>query len=865
MQLPGILTSFIGREREVAEVGQLLRQAHLVTLTGAGGVGKTRLALAVADEIGETFAGGVAVVDLAPVLDPGAVPAATARALGIRDDGDLPIEERLANALRDRAALLILDNFEQVLTAAPWLLGLLQAAPQVKALVTSRAPLRVRGEREFAVAPLACPGTTENETIDALLGFPALALFLERAQEVRPDFVLAPANAASVAEICRRVDGLPLALELAAARIRILSPEALLSRLGQGIALLSGGPRDLPARQQTLHATIAWSYQLLRDDEQALFRRLAVFAGDFSLEAALAVARLASAQPGDHGNSGADNVTSDFDRLTSLVEKGLLGRVDNPDGEPRFRMLETVRVFAGEQLVASGEVDAIRQAHAAFFVALVEAAAPHLRRAQRASWLRRVEAEMPNLRAVVAWSSTGTDDGNALVRLVNALSFAYWRIGGYLHEAWRWYELARSMPMAQPPTADRARLLFASGALAAWLQRLEPARVWLEESVNLARVLDDRALLGSALVFLGYAETLLAKPEAVQHLQTGLAALRAAGDRDDLVLGLNVALAPLVDLNELAAAHRTLTECLEIARELADEWGIAVALSSAGYLDLRERNWSAAQTHIEQALTIHRRLGDEGSVAILLNNLAHVARHRGDDLGAVGLLEQSLALSRRLGHPAGVTLYNLGDWALRRGEIPRATAYLAEALREGARSGELRSIVVSAGGLARLAVAVGQPEVAARLIGTINAVSQQTHLNLSLEFQSELERAANVARARLGEATFRAMETSGAVAPLAQVTAEAVAWVDALQPPEPSDPPRVLVQSNLPLPPVGLSPREMDVLRLIAVGKSNREIADALVISLNTVARHVSNIFDKVGAANRTEAAAFAHHHGLAP
>ena len=264
MNLPARWTSFVGREWELSAVRGLLHQTRLVTLTGAGGVGKTRLALAVADELGETFADGVTFVDLSTAFESESVPLTIARAFGIRDDGDPPLAERLVTALRDRELLLVLDNFEQVLPAAPWVLDLLQAAPRVTALVTSRAALRVRGEREFPVAPLSCPAATGNESVDTLLEYPALALFVQRAQDVRPDFALASANAVAVAEICRRLDGLPLAMELAAARIRVLSPEAMLGRLGEGLTLLTGGPRDLPARQQTLRATIAWSYDLLR-------------------------------------------------------------------------------------------------------------------------------------------------------------------------------------------------------------------------------------------------------------------------------------------------------------------------------------------------------------------------------------------------------------------------------------------------------------------------------------------------------------------------------------------------------------------------------------------------------------------------
>lgn len=840
MNLPRQWTSFVGRERELAEVPRLLSRARLVTLTGPGGVGKTRLALAVAEALGDSFADGVAFVDLAAVSLPEAVPAAIARSFGIPNDGELPLMERLANALRDRELLLILDNFEQVLPAATLVLELLHAAPRITALVTSRAALRVRGECESPVPPLACPAAFGSETVDALLRYPALALFVGRARDVRPDFALAPATAASVAEICRRLDGLPLALELAAARIRVLSPEAMLARLGQGLALLTGGPRDVPARQQTLRATITWSYELLTPDEQAVFRRLAVFAGGCDLDAATVVA----------GSAGS---ATTLDLLASLVEKNLLSQAEGPHRESRFRMLETVREFGLEQLTLHGEVDAARRAHAAFFVGFTAAAASHLRRPDREPWLQRIDAEMDNLRSVVAWSSTGPDEGAALIQIVCALAFFYWRIRGHTHEGSQWNELALAAPAAQPPAAHRMRLLWASGALAAFMGRCVVARAWLAESAQLARASGDPTLLGLALVFLGFAETDLGESTAASRLHEGIAVLRAVGDLDDLVFALNVAAAPWVILGDLAAARAALAECLATARELGDDWAIAVALSSSGFLDLKERNWSSAAVHLEQSLAIHRRLGDEGSVAILYNNLAFVARHQGDAARAVPLLEQSLAMQRRVGLNGSSTLYNLGDWALRQGKTVPAARYFEEALRVGVRSGEQRAIEAGLDGLARLAAALGQLDTAARLIGAAEALRARMGLSASLELRAELDQVAATARATLGEDTFRAAIADGETTPLAQVAAEALAWVESHDlTPAPQD-----------LRPGGLSPREIEVLQLIALGKSNREIAAALTISLNTVARHISNVFDKVGAANRTEAAAYAHRHRL--
>ncbi len=851
MNLSPSLTSLVGRERELAEIQDLLGRARLVTLTGAGGVGKTRLALAVADELGETFVDGRVFVDLAASVHPEAVAPAIAHALGLRDDGDLPLVQRLASALQERELLLILDNFEQILPAGSLIVELLQAAPRVTALVTSRAALRVRGEREFLVAPLPCPTAGSHESVETLLEYPALLLFVQRARDVRPDFGLTPANAAAVAAICHRLDGLPLALELAAARIRILSPAAMLGQLGHGLTLLGGGPRDLPARQRTLRATISWSYDLLSPAEQALLRRLAIFPGDSSLEAAMAVVAPATA--------------SALDLLTGLVEKNLLLQREGPESEPRFRMLETVREFVLEQLEAHGEADGAHRARATFFVTLVEDAAPHLRRSQRDRWLRRIDTDMDNLRAVVAWSSAGADGGEALVRIVNGLGFLYWRIRGHLHEGWRWGELALAAPVGRPPSAVRMRLLWATGALAAYMDRHAMARAWLEESARLARAAGDDTLLGLSLVCLGYAESHQGERAAAAHIEEALSVLRAAGDPEDLLLGLNVAIVPYELLGDLAAARVVLAESLATARELGDEWALALALSDAGYLDLVERHWSSAGVHLERALALSRRLGDEASVAFNLKNLARVSRYQGDDDRALALFEQSLAMYRRLGLPAAVPMYHLGDWALRRREMSRAMSCLTEALLVGISSGKQDAIVLSLAGLARLAVAVGQPEVAAWLIGGADALRQRAGVTIPLEDRRELEHAVDDVRSTLGEQTYRVATARGEATPIARLTAETLAWAQSVPVHEPASGAPITRRTSPPAFPGGLSPREIEVLCLIAGGKSNREIADSLVISLNTVARHISNIFDKIGAANRTEAAAYAYRHGIVP
>lgn len=451
--LPAALISIVGREAERTAITELLTGGRLVTLTGVGGSGKTRLALEVAAELTETFADGVVFVDLAPLRDPELVPAAIASALGIEGTSDLPLLERLAIALRDRSLLLLLDNFEHLLPAAAFVPRLLQVAPGLTALVTSRAPMRVRGERAFPVDPLAHPEPGVAPT-EALAAYPAVMLFVQRAHDARPDFALSDANAVPIAEICRRLDGLPLALELAAARVRHLSAEAIAARLDTRLALLTGGPRDVPQRQQTLRDTITWSDDLLPATEQRLFRRLAVFAGGCTVAAAAAVCDLDGDLPIDT-----------LDGLAALVDTGLLQRSDGPDGEPRFRQLETVREYAEERLAASGEADAVRRRHAAFFVTLAEAVEPHLLQAGFVPWLRRLDAEVDNLRAARLWSTIETDAGEAALRPVGTLWF-YWFWCGALDEGRSATAAALTVPAAGQTGQARAAALFGAGFLA---------------------------------------------------------------------------------------------------------------------------------------------------------------------------------------------------------------------------------------------------------------------------------------------------------------------------------------------------------------------------------------------------------------
>ncbi|MGH2601674.1 MAG: ATP-binding protein, partial [Dehalococcoidia bacterium] len=505
--LPQPLTALVGREADVAMVrARLLDEGvRLLTLTGPPGVGKTRLAIEVAAGLREHFSDGVALVELAPLLTAEAVLPAIARALGMQDVEGIPPLEALQERLRSRHVLLVLDNLEHVLAAAPGIAALLESCPRLTALVTSRAALRVRGEREFVVAPLALPlvveSSGESDGRGAEGGFetrpyasPAVALFVERAAAVRPGFARTVENAATIAEICRRLDGLPLALELAAARVRVLSPDALLSRLASRLSLLTEGARDLPARQQTLRGAIAWSYELLTPAEQALFRQLAVFVGGCTLDAATAVCDA-------DGNLGPEVLEG----VTSLLDKSLLTQSEGPDGEPRFGMLETVREFALVALDAADESDILRRRHAEYCASLAAEAKAGFASADARAWLLRLDGELHNLRSALDWCLA--EDEIELATGVLEPIRVYWQARGLVGEARRWAEELLGPPESGTRPASRARLLRIAGVMAQIQGDMTTARERLAESVAIWRELDDPAGLAESLLPLGWVLT----------------------------------------------------------------------------------------------------------------------------------------------------------------------------------------------------------------------------------------------------------------------------------------------------------------------------------------------------------------------
>ena len=612
--LPDQTDLILGRAEDVRAVANLLREgARLVTLTGPGGTGKTRLARTVARDLVADFADGVYFVDLSAIRDPLLVAPTIARALGLEEPGGAPAVDALAGYLVSRRLLLVLDNFEQVVDAAPLVARLLDDAPALRSLVTSRAPLRVSAERVVPVAPLELPPAGRPTDVDALLRYPSVALFAERAREAKRGFTLTERNAGAVADICRRLDGLPLAIELAAARVRILTPEALLARLDDRLRVLTHGDRDLPERQRTMHAAVAWSYDLLGASEQRVFERFAVFEGGCSLAHAEAVC----------GGPDIDVL----DAVTALVESSLVATVDDPSGEPRFRMLQVTRELALDRLEASGDADRVRAAHADAYATFAAVVAPEIVGPTGAAAYAALDAEVANLRAALARRADRDADG--LLRLASSLA-NFWVTRGQAQEGRRWIDAGLERSSGVSP-AERARALRNAGNLARIAFDLPAARSRLEEALQLSEQLGDARGVAVSRLNLGKLAIFELDPVAAKaHLEACLGGARALGD--DVVVAS--ALAALSDvsmtLGDRPGARRAAAEALEAAERLGRSETVGVALDLLGACALEEGDLEAAFAHFHAALRAFAENSNPGPVCEMVDRLAAVAAKRGD-------------------------------------------------------------------------------------------------------------------------------------------------------------------------------------------------------------------------------------------
>ena len=628
---------FIGRDQAVEAVRQRLLQpeVRLLTLTGVGGTGKTRLGLQVAADLLDDFHDGVFFVNLAPITDPDLIPSTIAATLGIREAERQSLLDALHAYLRTRQLLLLLDNFEHVLAAAPAVAALLGAAPQLKLLVTSRAPLRVQGEHEFPVPPLALPDPRRLPPLEVLSQYAAVRLFIQRAQEVKPDFAVTNTNAPAVAEICVRLDGLPLAIELAAARSKFLPPAALLQRLSSRLKLLTGGARDLPMRQQTLRAAIDWSYSLLAVAEQTLFARLSVFAGGCTLEAVEAVC-----------NAEGDVAIDAFEGVASLLDKSLLRQAEGVEGEPRFTMLQTILEYASERLAAHGNVDAIRQRHATSFLSLVELAEPELKGPDTLVWLERLEAEHDNLHAALTWALEQEQHELAL-RLVGALG-GFWERHGRMSEARQWLERALAHGRHDGTVSAAARAL-ALGWLGYFTESPAEARVLKEESVVLWLEVGDKSRIAMGLIGLGIAAADAGDFAAARaYDEEALALFRASGNPALTANALNNLGWHLVQQGEAAEAQPFLEEAVAMIREVGDRLNIGGFQHSLSMAVLAQGDASRAAALLTESLTLFWEAGRTTGCTFCLRGLAQVAVVQQQPERAARLLGAEAALREAL-------------------------------------------------------------------------------------------------------------------------------------------------------------------------------------------------------------------------
>ena len=803
--LPTLLTSLLGREQETATLCQILRRpdVRLHTITGLGGVGKTSLALQVAHILHDVFADGVTFISLAPISDPTLIIPTIVHSLGVIESPNRLLFDSLKEFLRDRQAMLLLDNFEQIVSAAPLLTELLSACAELRMLVTSREALRLRGEQEFPLSPLALP---DQPSVETLMQYPGIALFVQRAQAIQPEFKLTTDNAIPVAEICARLDGLPLAIELAAARIKLLPPQAMLGRLQESpLQLLTSGARDLPARQQTLRGAIQWGYDLLKADEQYAFRWLSVFVGGCTLEAAIAV-------------MGQQTSLEPFD---SLVNKSLVRQSEN-NSEPRLTMLETIREFGWDELAHTHELEAARHAHANYYLSFAEEAETHLTGANQKAWIKRLDREQDNLRAALHWA-VEHHEGELAQRMAGALQ-PFWLTRGYWSEGRRWLEEALAMDSgAALAPAVRAKTLYGAGILTRFQGDFARARMLCEASLKLYRAFADNTGVLMALVELSRISSFQGDQTSTESFLAEAASLLET--LPDTVVKANAyseMAIPIVSPGTIQyppKAARYLAESVRINRALNNPAGLALALARQGSVGLFEDDSALMQSRLNEAERLAQELGDERILSRLAGIRVLVDVQAGDFAAARVRLEDALRQA-----------VNRGDH-----QAPTWLPMLAAVLHgQGLDVWSARVL-----GLAEALIGSGQ------MRAYVAAFEQR--------FDSGNSRAQ--IRAQLGDEAFAREFAAGK-----RLTLDDLRTIP--HPPEPAPATQAMTLASS-ASGASLTAREIEVLRLLAQDLSNPQIAERLVVSRRTVDAHLRSIYDKLGVKSRDAAIRVAREQGL--
>jgi predicted ATPase/class 3 adenylate cyclase len=753
--LPAEVTSFVGRHGEVAEIHDRLRQAdiRLLTLTGPGGVGKTRIALHVAAAAREEFPDGRYLVSLAALRDPSLVPGAMSGALGLQATGSQNPFDLVFDHLRDKQLLLVLDNFEHLRAARDLLPALLLGCPRLKILVTSRVGLRLYGEYEYAVPPFALPDLRHRLTPGQIAQNDAVALFLDRARSVKPGFGLMAGNASIVAEICVRLDGLPLAIELAAVRSRLLSPAALLRRLSERLAFLDGDLRGLPARQQTIRATIQWSHDLLTSAEQALFRRLAIFAGGFTIDAAARVL--------EHLGEPALDL---LDGLESLIHNSLIQQRETADGEPRLFMLETIREFALDCCRTAHELSALHREHAAWCLEFAAEARTAYTRPDEAEWLDRLDAEHDNLRAALTCLGKREDRSPVAQIELAAQLWWFWLYRGHSTEGRTWLAQALAAPGAAPLPV-RADALNGAGVLAFMQADNREAEILLGESLRLRREQDDTFALAGVLNNLANVARVQGKHEpAAGFYEEAISVLRRGGQQRALgtmLSNLGLSTAALGDYERATAAHE---EALTIQRTQGHQRGVATSLGNLADVAAALGDFDRAASLYDEAAATYRNLHDQRSGAETLLQLANVACLQHDLVRASAYLDEVLPVFVEAGAWGSVASTQLvqAKVALRRGDLGDAAQLLLEALPAFLKQEDSEGLVAGVEHLAALAVAVGEFDRAARLLGASQALRDRERMVVPPAERAALDATIAAASLGLGDQRFAATMQEGA-------------------------------------------------------------------------------------------------------